>query len=207
MCGRTNARTMSWRRVRAARSPTRRARSALEWSNDLGGDPTAIKVTFLEAHLLAVDLAGFHVTRVQCHAGTQGLKTQGWFWVGPPGPGSDGSAGDDVKIVRYSLEFAEAGALNRDEYTGRERVQWQVVDRGMTRLKYAHYIGGIGNHLPAKPNDDPFRSRLDPWRTGVVPHRFLTGFGADGLGRPKVAGKTLSRSHTLILPSSAGMPL
>ena len=65
----------------------------------------------------------------------------------------------------------------------------------MTRLKDAEGIGGVGDHLPAKPHDDPFGSRLDPWRPRVVPHRFLAGLGFDGLGTPEEAGETVSRSH------------
>jgi hypothetical protein len=57
-------------------SPPGRARASLERTNDLLGDPPAVEVTILEGHLLAVDLAGVHVTRVRPHfAAKVGPKT------------------------------------------------------------------------------------------------------------------------------------
>ena len=60
------------------------------------------------------------MSRVEGHSGAERPKTQGGFGIGPPATGNDDSAGNDVEVVRFSLELAEAGAPDRDEYTGRE---------------------------------------------------------------------------------------
>ncbi len=117
---RSKVRGESCRHARTICSPPGRARATLERTNNLRGDPTAVKVTILEGHLLVVDLAGIHVTRVEGHPGTERLETPGGFRVGPPGTGNDDSAGNDIEVLRFSLELAEAGSLDRDEHTGRE---------------------------------------------------------------------------------------
>ena len=65
-------------------------------------------------------LAPVLTTGSRSHPGTERLETPGGFRVGPPGTGNNDSAGNDVEVVRFSLELAEAGARNRLEYTGRE---------------------------------------------------------------------------------------
>ena len=95
--------------LRTEYSPPGRARATLEWTDDLSGDPTAVEVPFLERHLLTVDLAGVHVSRVEGHSGTERLETRRGFRVGPPGTGNGDSAGNNVEVVRFSLELAETG--------------------------------------------------------------------------------------------------
>ncbi len=45
--------------------PAARSRSALEWANDVAGDPPGIEVAFLHLHLLAIDETRVHFARVK----------------------------------------------------------------------------------------------------------------------------------------------
>jgi hypothetical protein len=58
----------------------------------------------------------------------------------------------------------------------------------MAGLQHTHGIGGVDDHLPAQPHDNPVWPRLDPWRPRVVPHRFLARLGFDGLGALEETG-------------------
>src|SRR5215217_7714824 len=161
--------------------PAPGAGSALEGSDYLRSDPTAVEIPRLCLDLLAVYPAGVHRRRVERHVVFETLVRRNRAGVVPGGPRLATLVGDDVVVARPALPLAHRGPLRGPQVLHPDVLRWDVVDRRMAGLEHPLGARRVGERHPAEDHLNTSLRLLQPRRARVIPHGLPAGTGLDAL--------------------------
>src|SRR5215212_197005 len=161
--------------------PAPGAGSALEGSDYLRGDPTAVEIPQLRLDLLAVYPASIHLRGVERHVLSEIPIRRNRVGVVPGGPRLATLVGDDVVVARPALPLAHRGPLRGPQVLHPDVLRWDVVDRRMAGLEHPLGARRVGERHPAEDHLDASLRVLQPRRARVIPHGLPAGTGLDAL--------------------------
>jgi len=184
------------------RLPTFRPRLPFPRTDNFVGYPTAIEITRLRAHALAVDetldAAGVK-GKVICHTVVCGLRLR----IAP----SDGFRRQwrrcECPVLRRAFPFANRSAWKWLQQFDVDISWWHVESRRSRGLQDAISFTRVGDEQIAALYNDPPMVGNKFWRPRIIPNRLLSGSRCFGKRRPLMAGIS---PHAFLLGRLAHAP-
>lgn len=137
--------------------PTARTGATLEWPDDIGGNPAAVKAARLGDDFLVADVAGFHELGVESEVILQVFVGGWWGGVGPGGVHGRVARYHHIVIMCRPLKLAKRFARRRPQVSHVYSFWWEIIDRWVAGFQQAIAVVGLGNDLPIKDDFERFR--------------------------------------------------
>lgn len=150
----------------AYRSPVFGSAPALYQSVKVGRHPAAIKIARLGDNFFISDETGFHHPCIEGDMPGKRLKAITWLIVCPCRTFCSVPLTNYVEIPRFAFPLAKALSCHRLQDWLDVR-QWQVIGRRMMRFENPQRPVRVCDDLPAKPDDDTLRHRLERRRPRI----------------------------------------
>src|SRR5215212_10981476 len=165
--------------------PAPGAGSALEGSDYLRGDPTAVEISRLRLDPLAVHPASVHLRRVERHVVFEAPVGRNGVGIVPSGPRLATLVGDYVVVARTALPLAQRDPARGSQVLHPDVLRRDVVDRRVAGLEHPLGARRIGERHPAEDHLDASLRVLQPRRARIIPHGLPARTGLDALtGHP-----------------------